>query len=134
MLAGRVLFSVFFVRSGIAHVKGSQAMGDYARSAAFPAPFLAGWPAGVWLLAASLSIGLGIWPDLGSLMVAVFVVLAGAGFHRFWSIEDPAQRQTQAGNLFRNVALLGASLALFGFFASAGDGLRFAITGSLFHL
>ena len=30
--------------------------------------------AGAWLLAASLSIALGIWPDLGSLMVAVFVV------------------------------------------------------------
>ena len=132
VLAGRLLFSVFFVRSGIGHVKRSQAMGDYARSAAFPAPSLAGWPAGVWLLVASLSIVLGIWPDLGSLMVAVFVVLTGLYFHRFWAIEDPAQRQTQSGSFFRNVALLGASLAMFGFFASAGEALRFAITKAVF--
>ncbi len=134
VLVGRVLYSVFFVRSGVGHVRRQQAMGDYARSAAFPAPFLAGWPAGVWLLAASLSIALGIWPDLGSLMIAVFVVLAGLYFHRFWRIEDPTQRQAQAGNFFRNVALLGASLAMFGFFASAGEGLRFTITGPLFNL
>lgn len=134
VLVGRVLFSVFFIRSGIGHVRRQQAMGDYARSAAFPAPYLAGWPAGVWLLAASLSIVLGIWPDLGSAMVAVFVVLAGLYFHRFWRLEDAAQRQMQGGNFFRNVALLGASLMMFGFFASAGEGLRFTITGPLFDL
>ncbi len=132
VLFGRVLFSVFFVRSGIGHVKRSQMMGDYARSAAFPAPYLAGWPAGVWLLAASLSIAVGIWPDLGSLMISVFVVPAGLYFHRFWTIDDPAQRQTQSGNFFRNVALLGASFAMFGFFVAIGGGLRFAITKSLF--
>ena len=133
VLVGRVLFSVFFIRSGIGHVRRQQAMGDYARSAAFPAPYLAGWPAGVWLLAASTSIVLGIWPDLGSLMVAIFVVLAGLYFHRFWTVEDAAQRQMQGGSFFRNVALLGASLAMFGFFASVGGGLRFAVTGPLFN-
>lgn len=134
VLFGRALFSVFFVRSGLGHVKRSRGMGDYARSAAFPAPYLAGWPAGVWLLAASLLIAVGIWPDVGCLMIAVFVVPAGLYFHRFWTIEDPAQRQMQSGNFFRNVALFGASLAMFGFFASAGEGLRFTITGPLFNL
>ena len=109
-------------------------MGDYARSAHFPAPLVAGWPAGVWLLAASLSIVLGIWPDVGSLMIGVFVVLAGLYFHRFWTLEDAAQREMQAGNFFRNVALLGASLAMLGLFVAAGEGLRFTITGPLFDL
>jgi putative oxidoreductase len=131
VLVGRVLFSVFFARSGIGHVRRHQTMGDYARAASFPAPYLAGWPAGLWLLAASLSIALGIWPDLGSLMVAVFVVPAGLYFHRFWTLED-SQRQAQSGNLFRNVALLGASLAMFGLFVSSGAGLRFAVTKPLF--
>jgi len=31
----------------------------------------------------------------------------------------------QSGNLLRNVALLGASLAMFGLFVSIGEGLRF---------
>lgn len=134
VLVGRVLFSIFFIRSGIGHVKKQQAMSDYARAAAFPVPYLAGWPAGVWLLAASLSIALGLWPDLGLAMVAVFLVLAGLYFHRFWTAEDTAQRQMQAGNFLRNVALLGASLAMFAFFASAGESLRFTVTGPLFNL
>lgn len=134
VLVGRVLFAIFFIRSGSGHVRRQQAMGDYARSAAFPVPYLAGWPAGVWLVAASLSIVLGIWPDLGSAMFAVFVVLAGLYFHRFWTIQDAAQRQAQSGNFFRNVALLGASLVMVGFFASAGEGLRFTVTGPLFGL
>jgi len=132
LVVGRVLFSVFFARSGIGHVRRHQTMGDYSRAASFPAPYLAGWPAGVWLLAASVSIALGIWPDLGSLMVAIFVVPAGLYFHRFWTLEDPAQRQIQSGNLLRNVAFLGASLAMFGLFVSVGEGMRFAITKPLF--
>ena len=132
VLIGRVLFSVFFIRSGIAHMRKHQGMGDYARSSNFPVPAVAGWPAGVWLVAASVSIALGIWADLGSLMIALFVSLAALYFHRFWSVEDAGQRQTQAGNFYRNVALLGASLALWGFFVAAGEATRFTLTGPLF--
>jgi hypothetical protein len=57
-------------------------------------------------------MALGIWADMGSVMIALFVLLAGLYFHRFWTIQDDLQRQTQAGNFYRNVALLGASLAL----------------------
>ena len=37
-------------------------------------------------------------------------------------------------SFLRNVAFLGAALALFAVFASIDHGLRFAATGSLFHL
>jgi hypothetical protein len=42
------------------------------------------------------------------------------------------QKQTAQILFFRNLAFLGASLALFGLFVVVGDGLRFAITGPLF--
>jgi hypothetical protein len=87
-------------------------MKEYARSAGFPFPGIGGWPAGVWLLAGAASMALGIWADMGSVMIALFVLLAGLYFHRFWTIQDDLQRQTLAGNFYRNVALLGASLAL----------------------
>jgi hypothetical protein len=48
-------------------------------------------------------------------------------------LSDPAQRRTQQGAFFRNVRLLGATLALFALFAVAGPG-QFAITGALFNL
>jgi len=55
-------------------------------------------------------------------------------FHTYWKIEDPTQRQTQQQSFLRNVAFLGTALAVFAVFASIDHGLRFAVTGSLFHL
>jgi putative oxidoreductase len=134
VLAGRVLFGVFFLMSAFGHVTKRQMMSGYAQSVGFPAPYIAGWPAGLWLGAGALSIAIGIWPDIGALMLAAFLVLATLFFHRFWEVEDPSQKQTQMGNFNRNVTLMGAALALFGFFAVAGDSLRFAVTGSLMRL
>jgi hypothetical protein len=54
-------------------------------------------------------------------------------FHASWRVEDPQQRMTQNLLFWRNVITLGAAVALFGLFAGLGDGLRFTITGPLFH-
>ena len=133
VLVGRILFSSLFAMAGINHVKRQEMMLGYAASARFPQPYLAGWPAGIWLLAGAVSLALGVWPDIGVLMIGLFVVLAASYFHRFWEIQDQAQRQMQMQLFFRNVIALGASLALFGFFAAAGEGLRFTITEPLFN-
>jgi putative oxidoreductase len=85
----------------------------------------------VWLLAASTSISLGIWPDIGVLMIAAFVIPAAWYFHSFWTIEDPGQKPAQSASFYTNVEILGASLVMFGLFASVGTSLRFALTGSL---
>jgi uncharacterized membrane protein YphA (DoxX/SURF4 family) len=131
VLVGRVLFSIFFVRSGWGHLTKGKAMTGYAKTAGLPAPYLAGWPSGVWLLVASASIALGICPDIGALMIGVFVIPAALYFHRFWTIEDPGQRQVQSASFYRNVQILGASLVMFGLFVSVGTGLRFALTDPL---
>ena len=132
VLAGRILFSVFFARSAWGHFKRRSAMIGYAGSARMPLPYLAGWPSAVWLGAGSLLLTMGIWPDLGALMLGVFVIPAALYFHRFWTIEDQGQRQTQAGSFSRNAALLGASLAIFALLATIGPGLRFSVTAPLF--
>lgn len=68
-----------------------------ARQTGFPIPAIAGWPVGLWLLAGALSVAVGVWPDLGSLMIAAFVVPAALFFHAFWKVEDQTQRQTERG-------------------------------------
>jgi putative oxidoreductase len=134
LLAGRVFFVVFYLNSTIFHLtKGKMAIG-YATSMAFPVPFLAAWPAGVWLLAGSLSVVLGIWADVGALMLGVFVILAAAGFHRFWEIGDQDQRQTQKSNFLRNATYLGACLIIFVFFSTFGHDLPLTMTDPLFDL
>lgn len=133
VLAGRILFAIFFVYAGIGgHIARSRMMEGYARSARFPVPAIAGWPTGIWLVAASISIALGIWPDVGALMVAAFLIPAAAYFHRFWEVEDDMQKQMQQGFFFRNVIALGAAAVMFGTFAALGSDLPFTITDPLF--
>ena len=69
-----------------------------------------------------------------TLMLGAFVLPAGLLFHAYWRVEDPAERQTQQMAFLRNVALAGASLALFACFTTLGDQVRFVVAGPLTHL
>jgi putative oxidoreductase len=134
VLIGRLVFAYYFgVVAGIGHFKKDQMMRGYAQQAGFPVPAVAGWVAGLWLMLGAVSLGLGIWPDLGSLMIGAFVIPAALFFHRFWSFEDEAQKTFQKTAFYRNLVILGASLVFFGTFVTLGSELRYSITGSLFH-
>lgn len=67
-------------------------------------------------------------------MIGLFVVLAGAWFHRFWAVEDPQQKQFQMQLFFRNLTFLGTALVFFGIFSTVGHELGLMITGPLFDL
>jgi uncharacterized membrane protein YphA (DoxX/SURF4 family) len=134
VLIGRLLIAYFFgVVSGVGHFKKDQMMRGYAKQAGMPFADTAGWVAGLWLIAGSVSVGLGLWPDLGSLMLAAFLVPTTLFFHRFWSFADATQRTSQTQLFQRNVALFGACLVFFGTFVTLGSHLRFTITAPLFN-
>lgn len=136
VLIGRILVVIFpaYISGFGFHVKSPKAAEGYARAYGFPLVAVAGVPAGLWLIVSSASIALGIWPDLGALMLGAFTIPSALYFHRYWALDDADQRQSQQQLFFRNLILLGACLLMFGFFASAGEGLRFTITEPLFDL
>ncbi len=136
ILIGRILFVVFpaYISGYQGHFKSAEGYRAYASSVSFPVMALVTWPAGVWLVAASLSIALGIWPDIGSLMLAVFMIPTAYYFHAYWKLSDRGQRGSLAQLFWRNVIVFGACLVMFGFFASADHALRFAVTGSAIKL
>ena len=129
-VVGRVLFSVLFFRSARSHV---MEMARYRTLATgrLPFPVLAAWPTGLYLVLASASIDLGVWPDIGALMLVVFLIPTTMLFHPFWKFTDPAQRGPQTANFARNVSLAGAALCLF---AVAVTAMPATLTGSLIHL
>jgi uncharacterized membrane protein YphA (DoxX/SURF4 family) len=133
LLAGRIVFAFFFVMAGYRHVVGGAEMVGYARSVRFPFPALAPWPAGLLLVAGGLSIALGVWPDIGALLLIVFLVPAMFWFHPFWKVSED-QQQTQSQLFFRNLTFIGACIALFAVFTGIGEGLRYAITDALIDL
>ena len=131
-VVGRVLFVALFVVSAQGHIANHDRFVATARGR-IPFPYVAGWPVGLWLALAILSTVLGIWPDVGALMMAAFLIPTAFLFHPFWTFSDATQRRTQRGSFFRNISLLGATLALFAYLTVVGPG-RFALTGALFNL
>jgi len=131
-LIGRILFVALFVVSAQGHIVNRDRFVATARGK-MPIPYVAGWPVAVWLVLAVLSMVLGVWPDVGALMLAAFLIPTAVLFHPFWAFSDAAQRRTQRASFFRNISLLGATLALFSFLSVVGPG-QFSITGSLFSL
>jgi putative oxidoreductase len=136
LLIGRILFALNFVvvsGAGFHVAKGQMAVG-YSRQMGFPFPAIAGWPTGLWLIAGGLSIALGIFADVGALMIAVFLIPAAWWFHPFWKVEDESQKQTAQLLFWRNVTFFGAAVITFVLFATFGHDLALTITDPVFDL
>jgi uncharacterized membrane protein YphA (DoxX/SURF4 family) len=133
-LVGRVLFGAMFASSARGHMTNGERYSAVARRVGLPIPQVAGWPVGLWLIVADLSIILGIWPEIGALMLAVFLVPTTLLFHPFWNFSDPAERRTQMSSFARNVSLLGGCLIVFAACVALGHGLRFTIVGPVLNL
>jgi putative oxidoreductase len=109
---GRLLFGGFFLYNGINHLKSRAALTPYAQAKGIPSPDLAVPASGALLIAAGTSIVLGLRPKLGALGTVGFLAAASFGMHDFWNAEDPGQSQNDMIHFSKNMALLGAALAL----------------------
>jgi putative oxidoreductase len=134
-LIGRILFALIFLGSGtIGHIGQRKSMAQYASSQGVPAAeALVVW-SGVLILVGGLMVALGVWGDLGALLLLVFVVPAALLIHAFWKVEDPMQRANQQAHFMKNLALAGGSIMAFVLFAGLGDDLGLTVTGPLFDL
>jgi putative oxidoreductase len=83
--------------------------------------------------AASWSSSVCGW-TLGFLILAAFLIPAAVLFHPFWNVSDPELVNVERAHFMKNVALVGACLALFALVAHAGSGLGLTITEPLFAL
>lgn len=133
VLIGRILFALLFLGSAAGHLTQADAMAGYAQSRGVPAPKLAVLGSGVLMLIGALSVLLGVWADLGSLLLVLFLLPTAVLMHPFWKETDAETKQMEMIAFNKDVALGGAALALFAFFAHTPE-LGLTITGPLFHL
>lgn len=110
---GRVSLGAYLLYAGIGHFLGRKMMAGYAQSKGVSAPLFAVLASGALLLAAGVSILLGIAPYVGLALAAVFFVGVTPKMHDFWNVEDPMQRMAEQVNFTKNVGFLGATLALY---------------------
>jgi uncharacterized membrane protein YphA (DoxX/SURF4 family) len=111
-LLGRLIFGGFFIYNGINHLKERRQLAQYAESKNVPKAEVAVTVAGVALLVGGTSVLLGIKPKWGTLAIIGFLAGVTPVMHNFWKVEDPAQRMNDTINFNKNMALLGAALAL----------------------
>ncbi|WP_129662751.1 DoxX family protein [Phytoactinopolyspora endophytica] len=133
VLIGRVLFVMVFLGSGMTHLSSARAMTGYAQSRGVPAAGVAVPVSGALLIVGGLMVLLGIWADLGALLLVVFLVPTAFLMHAFWKESDGESRQNEMVQFMKDLGLAGAALMLFAFFAHVDD-LGLIITGPLFSL
>jgi putative oxidoreductase len=132
-LIGRVLFVLIFLGSGsMGHIGQRKSMAQYASSQGVPAAEALVVLSGLLILVGGLMVALGVWGDLGALLLLVFVVPAAFLIHAFWKVEDPQQRANQQAHFMKNMALAGGAIMAFVLFRSLGHDLGLTITGPLF--
>src|ERR671911_2041797 len=132
-LIGRILFALLFVSSGfMAHLgEGGKQGREYARSLGAPSPDLLVPLSGVAIIAGGLMIALGLWADLGALLIIGFLAGITPIMHAFWKIDDPQMKAIQNAMFFKNTALAGAAVIVF-YIYNQGQDLDLSVTDALF--
>ncbi|HYG99684.1 MAG TPA: DoxX family protein [Terriglobales bacterium] len=113
-LLGRIVFGGYFLYNGINHFKNRNALTQYAASKNVPLANIAVPVSGALLLFGAASLLLGIKPKYGATAVVAFLAGVSPMMHDFWRVEDANQRQSEMINFTKNMALLGAAVALMG--------------------
>lgn len=130
-LVGRILLAAIFLLSAVGHFTQSKAMAQYAASKGVPAAEAGVIASGVVGLVGALMLVLGVWTDLGALLLVLFLIPVSLFMHPFWKESDAQARQMEQINFLKNVGLIGGALILFYVVNQAQD-IPAGITGPLF--
>ncbi|MGH2995484.1 MAG: DoxX family protein [Gaiellaceae bacterium] len=133
-LVGRILFALVFVFSGATiHLLQRKQGIQYAKMYGVPLAEVGVPLTGIMAVLGGLSVAVGLWGDLGALLIAAFLALITPLMHAFWREEDAMQKQLQTVNFVKNTALLGGALALFYAWNQLQGDAGLSITDPLFN-
>ena len=134
LLIGRILFALVFVSSGLSHLAKVEAMAGYAKFKKVPAAKLSVLVSGVLLALGGLSIILGVYADLGALVIAILLIVMALKMHDFWTQTDAQVKQTETISFFKNISMAGGALIIFAIAATEGSDYGWTLTNSLWQL
>ena len=134
LLIGRILFALVFVSSGLSHLAKVEAMTGYAKFKKGPAAKLSVLVSGALLALGGLSIVLGVYADLGALVIAILLIVMALKMHDFWTQTDAQAKQTETISFFKNISMAGGALIIFAIAATEGSDYGWTLTNSLWQL
>jgi len=121
LIAGRVLFALLFISSGINHFTKNAAMTGYAQYKKVPMAKAAVYLSGLMILLGGIYIVLGFYADLGALLIALFLIPTAFLMHAFWKETDPTAKQNETIGFFKDLSLAGAALIIFALLRGGAD-------------
>ena len=124
LIIGRVLFALMCVTGGLNHFTKAEAMAGYAQFKGVPQPKLANLVSGAMLLLGGLSVILGVYADLGALVLVVVLLAMALKMHDFWKATDPQAKQMETISFFKNVSMAGGALIIHAAIANADKAAR----------
>lgn len=111
-LAGRILFALVFVLSGMSHLMQRQAMTEHARSRGIPAAGAAVVLTGLVIIAGGLMVATGWSRFIGAGLLAIFLLLTALLMHPFWKEADEQAKMNEMTHFLKDLALCGAALLI----------------------
>jgi putative oxidoreductase len=121
LIAGRVLFALLFISSGISHFTKASAMTSYAQYKKVPMAKFSVYLSGLMILIGGVYIVLGFFADLGALLIAIFLIPTAFIMHGFWKEADATAKQNETIAFFKNLSLAGAALIIFALLRGGAD-------------
>jgi uncharacterized membrane protein YphA (DoxX/SURF4 family) len=113
LLAARILIALVFLLPGIqVHLVERRASVQMARAGGASLPEVMVLLAGIAIVAGALMVALGVWADLGALLLGGFALGVAPIMHAFWKEEDEATFQNQFAHFAKNVGLAAGALLL----------------------
>ncbi len=134
LLIGRILFALVLVSSGLSHLAKVEGMAGYAKFKKVPMAKLSVLVSGVLLAVGGLSIMLGVYADLGALVIAALLIVMALKMHDFWTQSDAQAKQTEMISFFKNLSMAGGALIMFAIAATEGSDYGWRLTDSLWQL
>jgi putative oxidoreductase len=132
-LIGRIVFALVFLFSGATvHLIQARQGIEYARVYRVPAPEVLVPLSGVMAVVGALFVILGIWADLGALLLIAFLLPVAFFMHAFWRETDEQMKANQMAHFMKNMALAGGALILFYAYNQLQGAAGLTITDPLF--
>ena len=87
---------------------------------------------GIMAVAGALSVMLGVWADLGALLLVAFLLPVAFFMHAFWRETDEQTKSNQMAHFMKNMAMAGGALILFYAYNQLQGEAGLSITDPLF--
>ncbi len=109
-LAGRILFSTFFIVFGLNHLFRSREVAAYFERKHVPGPRPVAFVTGLMLTAGGLSLLLGWSRFIGAGLLFLVLFPGAFALHPFWRESDPETRLSERAQFLMTLSLAGAAL------------------------